>query len=73
MRALERINGQIEKRLRRKALDDLRKILVELQWGAAVIATANVVKGRGGQTLKSLAVIVGWAAKRRGFAGLRGG
>lgn len=73
MQALERIDEQIEARLGRKALNDLRKILVELDWGAPVTATAGDVKGRGGKTLKSLAAVVSGGAKRRGFTGPRSG
>jgi DNA-binding MarR family transcriptional regulator len=71
MRALEHIDAQIEERLGAKALRELRRILVELDWGAPVTATASDAKPRG-KTTKVLAAVVSSAAKRRGFTGPRG-
>ncbi|WP_162932570.1 MarR family winged helix-turn-helix transcriptional regulator [Solimonas sp. K1W22B-7] len=72
MRALERIDAELEKRLGAKALKELRRVLVEADWGEPVQATAADVKKGSAQTAKALEAVLSNAPKRRGFTGPRG-
>ncbi|HSW13482.1 MAG TPA: helix-turn-helix domain-containing protein [Solimonas sp.] len=71
MRALERIDTEMEKRLGAKALKDLRRLLVDTDWGEPVTATSADVKKGSAQTAKALEAVLSSAPKRRGFTGPR--